>query len=171
METFVQKRFNVNQLKINNQQIPLGFTFSFAFEQLAINKGKAVQFSIGTNLRDVIGKDPVKLFQAAIDKLNLPVLVTVLVNDSTSTLIYGKYLDSDTYLSYIMGSGINIGMIENVKKFDKIVNPIKMFGYDAEQVVINTEFPVLGDDGCIDFIKCKFDLIMDKASLFPSEYT
>lgn len=149
----------------------MGFTFSFGYDQLAINKGKVTSFGIGTNLPDVIGKDPVKLFQQSLDDLGLPVQVVVIANDVTSTLVMGMYQEPLTRIGFILGSGTNIGYVEKVANFGKVVDPVKTFGFTPEVVAINTEFCVLGDDGCMDFCKNKYDFILDKNSLFPHEYT
>ncbi|OTF81851.1 Hexokinase-like protein, partial [Euroglyphus maynei] len=86
------------------ETIALGFTFSFGFEQLSISRGRCVQFGIQTNLPDALGKCPLELLQNSIDSAGLPVKVVVLANDSTTTLVYGRFVDPQTRASLILGS-------------------------------------------------------------------
>jgi hexokinase len=40
-----------------------------------------------------------------------------------------------------------------------------------EKFVVNSEFPLFGDDGCMDFAKTKYDFELDNISLTPHIYT
>lgn len=37
------------------------------------------------------------------------------------------------------------------------------------KVIINTEFGAFGEDGCIDFIRTKYDQVLDKDSTHPGK--
>ena len=41
----------------------------------------------------------------------------------------------------------------------------------SRQVMINTEWGALGDDGCLDFIKTEYDRQVDKHSINPGRQT
>ncbi|KAJ6223367.1 hypothetical protein RDWZM_001912 [Blomia tropicalis] len=169
IKSFVDKQ----NLKPNNGSsfIPLGFTFSFGFEQHAIDKGEVFQMGIATNVYDVMGKDPVELLQQEMDAIQLPVRVVALMNDATGTLIYGKYLDKNTFAGLILGSGTNIAYVEDVSRYRKISDPFKTFGKYVEKFVVNSEFPLFGDKGEMDSVKNKYDFQLDDASLTPHIYT
>jgi hexokinase len=83
----VLKRFMLrNQLNLNDEYV-LGFTFSFACEQIALNKGIFLTPSKGWTLTDLIGQDVVKKLQDILDDKQLNVKVTALINDTVGTLM------------------------------------------------------------------------------------
>ncbi|KAI2798167.1 hypothetical protein BLOT_013285 [Blomia tropicalis] len=134
-------------------------------------QGEVFQMGIATNVYDVMGKDPVELLQQEMDAIQLPVRVVALMNDATGTLIYGKYLDKNTFAGLILGSGTNIAYVEDVSRYRKISDPFKTFGKYVEKFVVNSEFPLFGDKGEMDSVKNKYDFQLDDASLTPHIYT
>lgn len=75
-----------NHLDLDREYL-LGFTFSFACEQSALNRGKFLTPSKGWVLSDLIGEDVVKILQRIIDQHKLKVKVTALINDTVGTLM------------------------------------------------------------------------------------
>ncbi|KAH7157547.1 hypothetical protein B0J13DRAFT_581666 [Dactylonectria estremocensis] len=119
----------------------LGFTFSFPVQQLAINKGLLIRWTKGFDINDAIGKDVCALLQTEIDKLELPVKVAALVNDTVGTLMARSYTStgkSRSILGAIFGTGTNGAYME---KIDNIKKPIPG-EYDAStgEMVVNTEW-------------------------------
>jgi hexokinase len=51
-------------------------------------------------------------------------------------------------IGFILGSGSNICYLERIDRIKKI-DPIATFGSDVENVIINTECGLIGDDGSI----------------------
>jgi hexokinase len=88
----VLKQFMIrNQLDINQEYV-LGFTFSFACEQIALNKGKFLTPSKGWILSDLVGQDVVEKLQKVIYQKQLKVKITALINDTVGTLMAcGKF--------------------------------------------------------------------------------
>jgi len=83
----VLKQFMMrNQLDLNQEYV-LGFTFSFACEQIALNKGKFLTPSKGWTLSDLIGEDVVERLQRVIYQKQLKVKITALINDTVGTLM------------------------------------------------------------------------------------
>lgn len=152
-------------------RVPLGFTFSFGFHQLAIDKGCIFQMGIATNLIDAVDKDPVSIFQKSLDSLNVPVKIVALANDSTTTLVYGKHLVPETTISVILGSGSNVAYVEKVSNCPTIKDPVETFGSDVKEVIINSECVLYGDNGKMDHLKTRYDFELDANSLVPSSYT
>lgn len=151
--------------------LPLGFTFSFPFEQQAINIGVLQTWTKNFDLPDVVGKDVVARLQQQIDQRGNPfnIQVVAILNDSTGTLINGSHLDSDCAIGVIMGSGHNACYLE---KIDKIVKWGKWrSAYDSvDEMLINMECGCFGDNGSIDFITNRFDRLVDQSSLFPGSF-
>jgi hexokinase len=122
----------------------LGFTFSFTCEQTSLAKGTLMHWDKGWDIPDAVGRDPCAMLQEAIDDLGLPVLVSVLANDSTGTLLMRSYTSGmrhgSTLAAVIFGTGTNAAYVEkmsHVKGLDIKADP------DAI-MVINTEW------GCFD---------------------
>jgi len=83
----VLKQFMIrNQLDINQEYV-LGFTFSFACEQVALNKGKFLTPSKGWTLSDLVGQDVVEKLQRVIYQKQLKIKITALINDTVGTLM------------------------------------------------------------------------------------
>jgi len=83
----VLKQFMIrNKLDLNLHYV-LGFTFSFACEQIALNKGKFLTPSKGWALSDLIGQDVVEKLQQIIYQKELKIKITALINDTVGTLM------------------------------------------------------------------------------------
>lgn len=129
----------------NKQELPyrLGFTFSFTCEQTSIAGGTLVHWDKGWDIPEAIGKDPCAMLQEAIDNLNLPVLVSVLANDSVGALLTRAYTLSEkgsTLGSIIFGTGTNAAYVEQLSK-------VRRLGTEAASggtMLMNTEW------GCFD---------------------
>ncbi|KAJ4194079.1 glucokinase, variant 2 [Fusarium falciforme] len=119
----------------------LGFTFSFPVKQLAINKGLLIRWTKGFDIRDAVGKDVCALLQTEIDKLQLPVKVAALVNDTVGTLMARSYTStgkSRSILGAIFGTGTNGAYME---KLDNIKKPITGdYDQSTGEMVVNTEW-------------------------------
>jgi hexokinase len=122
----------------------LGFTFSFTCEQTSLAGGTLIRWDKGWDIPEAVGQDPCVMLQEAIDKLNLPVLVTVLANDSVGTLLTRSYTagqNNSTLAAVIFGTGTNAAYVEkisNIKRFSTTKVPA------GQIMVINTEW------GCLD---------------------
>ena len=83
----ILKQFMIRNHLDLNEEFVLGFTFSFACEQFALNKGIFLAPSKGWVLSDLIGKDVVETLQNIFNERNLKVKITALVNDTVGTLM------------------------------------------------------------------------------------
>jgi len=157
---------------IKDEELPLGFTFSFPMNQHALNSATLLNWTINFDCPDAIGQDAVKLLQDAIDRIpDLKVKVTAILNDVTATLASGHAVDNNCVIGFALGSGLNISYVEQTSK---ILNwtENRPFGYEnCVEMDINTEFCALGDSGSLDLIKTKFDFELDCESLFPGKNT
>ena len=77
---------------LESKRLPFAFTFSFGYDQLALDKGIIKFGSIITDLSDVYDQDAVQLFRDAIERRSVNVDVLGIINDTTSTQVYGMYL-------------------------------------------------------------------------------
>src|SRR5690349_16276646 len=100
----------------------MGFTFSFPVQQMGINKGTLIRWTKGFDIPDAVGKDVCALLQDEIDRLQLPVKVAALVNDTVGTLMAHSYGAPGTHgavLGAIFGTGTNGAYLEKLSNLKK----------------------------------------------------
>lgn len=66
----------VKDLNLQNEILPLGFTFSFPLTQHGLTKGQLVRWTKGFNCSGVIGEDVVSLLEEAINRRKVSVRVS-----------------------------------------------------------------------------------------------
>ena len=142
--------------------IPLGFTFSFPCRQEGLNKAILTHWTKGFKCEGVEGNDIVKLLHDAIErKGDMNVNCLAVINDTVGALMSCAHDDRNCAIGLILGTGTNacyIEKLENVELWDG--------DYDEpQQVMINTEWGALGDDGGLDFIMTDYDRQVDKHSI------
>lgn len=120
----------------------LGFTFSFTCDQTSLASGTLIRWDKGWDIPEAVGKNPCVMLQEAIDKLGLPVLVTVLANDSVGTLLTRSYTaGNSTLAAVIFGTGTNAAYVERISNIKRLGTTK---GSAGQIMVINTEW------GCLD---------------------
>lgn len=146
-----------------SQTLKLGFTFSFPVEQTAIDRGKLIRWTKGFNLPDCVGRDIVEFFQKHIDRVNAPVAVVALANDTVGTLLSRAYSNdsaksgANTVIGCIFGTGTNGAYLESVSNIPKLGKSTEQ---NTKYMVINTEWGSF--DNCLDVLpKTTFDEIVD----------
>ncbi|CAF2582921.1 unnamed protein product [Rotaria sp. Silwood2] len=143
----VLKQFMIRNKLDLDQEYVLGFTFSFACEQIALNKGKFLTPSKGWTLSDLIGQDVVEKLQRIIYQKQLKVKITALINDT-------------------VGTGTNACYFEDINKIHNISDR-SVLPSEATEMIINTEWGALGEGGCLDMLITDFDREIDKMSNNP----
>jgi len=150
----------------------LGFTFSFPVNQIGINRGLLMRWTKGFDIPDAVGKDVCALLQKEIDKLNLPVRVAALVNDTVGTLMARSYTSpskTSTLLGAIFGTGTNGAYVEKLENVKKLVNDEEKEGsYDKStgEMIINTEWGSFDNELNV-LPNTPYDEALDKESVNP----
>ena len=140
------KEFIVSQ-HLTETEIKAGLTFSFACEQIAIDKGIQVTWTKGWNIPDSIGKDIVSIFHSQLEKIGVTnIKIVAFINDTVGTFANLAYEDRSCGIGIIFGTGTNGCYIERTEHFAQSKLKSK---YDNEYMVVNTEwgglyFPELG---------------------------
>ncbi|KAJ9155468.1 Phosphotransferase [Pleurostoma richardsiae] len=145
----------------------LGFTFSFPVDQKGINKGTLIRWTKGFDIPDAVGKDVCALLQEEIDKLNLPVKVAALVNDTVGTLMARSYTapgKSGAILGAIFGTGTNGAYIEKLANVKKPITG--EYDKSTGEMVINTEWGSF-DNQLNVLPNTTWDIQLDKDSVNP----
>lgn len=160
-------RIFLEDLNLLNEQLNLGFTFSFPMSQEGLAAARLVSWTKSFNCPGVEGEEVVGLLQSAIDSKNLQVKVVAILNDTTGTLVAGSYVDPNCTVGLIMGSG------HNGCYFESSDNIVRWSG-GKQWVIVDPEFGAFGDPGkggVLDFLRSEFDNKVDEASLLTGKYT
>jgi hexokinase len=145
----------------------MGFTFSFPVKQLGIDKGVLIRWTKGFDIPDAVGKDVCELFQTELDRLNLPVTVAALVNDSVGTLMARSYTspgDHKSVLGAIFGTGTNGAYIEKTANIKKEI--VGDFDDTTGEMVLNMEWGSF-DNQLNVLPKTPYDRTLDENSVNP----
>lgn len=150
---------------LTNTTIKAGLTFSFAVEQIAINKGIQVAWSKGWNIEESVGKDIVAIFHDQMKKVGIQnVEIVAFINDTVGTFANLAYDDRSCGMGLIFGTGTNGCYIEKTENFA----PSKLKSECKEEfMVVNTEW------GALDFPELKynkFDQMIDEVSVNKGEH-
>jgi hexokinase len=145
-QSHIERRASVFGPAHDEEIFSLGFTFSFPVQQSGINKGTLIRWTKGFDIHDTIGKDVCALLQREIDRLNLPVRVAALVNDTVGTLMARSYTSpgkTGTLLGAIFGTGTNGAYVEKLDKVTKLQRMGAGAGdvdNSTGEMIINTEW-------------------------------
>lgn len=152
--------------------LKLGFTFSFAFKQLALNRGTLLYWTKGFNIPDAIGQELCGLLQEELDALNVPVLVTALVNDTVGTLVARSYQSpgaTTTLVGAIFGTGTNGAYVEKLANITKMLPPQTDDGTvptPSGDMILNTEWGSFDPELSI-LPNTPYDVAVDRESVHP----
>jgi len=154
--------------EIQNQILPLGFTFSFPCEQEGLAKAKLVKWTKGFSCSGVEGQDVVQHLQAAITRRgDVRIEVCAILNDTTGCLMSSAWRDDRCRVGLILGTGTNACYLEEIADIHTIdQNEFK----GQKHMVVNTEWGAFGEKGELDFIRTKWDYNVDKFSVNPTQH-
>jgi len=147
------------------QNLELGFTFSFPVEQTAINAGNLLVWSKGFNCSNTVGKDVVEMLNQAFIRKGLNVKVTALVNDTVGTLISHAYNDPQTLVGVILGTGTNAAYVEKIENVKKWKGPIPASG----EMIINCEWGAYDEEKAM-LPLTQYDNKLDAESQNPGKH-
>lgn len=154
--------------QLMDKHLPLGFTFSFPCRQEGLDKAILTNWTKGFKCEGVEGNDIVRLLHEAIERRgDMKVNCLAVINDTVGALMSCAHSDNLCAIGLILGTGTNacyIERLENVELWDGDWD-------EPQQVIINTEWGALGDDGSMDFMKTEYDRKVDKHSINPGRQT
>jgi len=139
----------------------LGFTFSFPTVQHSLASADLATWTKGYICDGVVGEDVVKLLEKSIQRYSdMNITVSAILNDTTGCLIACAYKRHDCAIGVIIGTGTNASYVEDINNVE-LYNGHKG---SKREVVINTEWGALGNTGSLDFIRTKYDHLVDTNS-------
>ncbi|XP_014663810.1 PREDICTED: hexokinase-2-like [Priapulus caudatus] len=162
----------IREHKLENETLPLGFTFSFPCRQEGLTAARLVKWTKGFRCSGVEGEDVVRLLREAVarKRASEPAVccqqeydidVVALVNDTVGTLMAVAHRNPKCLIGLIIGTGTNacyMEQLDNVELWNEDYN-------EPKEVIINTEWGAFGDDGDLDFMLTSFDHEVDKGTL------
>lgn len=150
------------------EPLPLGFTFSYPCSQSKINSGVLQRWTKGFDIDNVEGHDVVPMLQAALEKVNVPIDVVALINDTTGTLVASMYTDPEAKMGLIFGTGCNGAYYDVVKDIPKLEGKIPSDIPQDSLMAINCEYGAF-DNELVILPRTKYDIQIDKESPRPGQ--
>ncbi|XP_044740465.1 hexokinase type 2-like isoform X2 [Chrysoperla carnea] len=149
--------------KLEDQVLPLGFTFSFPLKQQGLKKGVLERWTKGFSCDGVVGQEVVGMLETAINKAGLKIDCCAILNDTTGTLMSCAFKNPDCKVGLIVGTGTNACYVERIENAEC---------YEGDKtgvthVIINCESGAFGDDGCLEFMRNEYDETVDANSINP----
>lgn len=148
--------------------LPLGFTFSYPASQDNITEGILQRWTKGFNISGVEGKDVVPMLQDALKKLDVPVEVVALINDTTGTLVASMYTDDETKMGLIFGTGVNGAYYDNCGDIPKLEGRLCDDVSPQTPMAINCEYGSFDNEHLV-LPRTKFDIQIDAESPRPGQ--
>ncbi len=148
--------------------LPLGFTFSYPASQDKINEGILQRWTKGFDIPNVEGHDVVGLLNEQITKMNIPIEVVALINDTTGTLVASLYSDPDTKMGVIFGTGVNGAYYDVVKDIPKLEGKLASDIPGESVMAINCEYGSFDNEHVV-LPRNKYDIQIDEESPRPGQ--
>ncbi|KAL1513359.1 hypothetical protein ABEB36_002779 [Hypothenemus hampei] len=151
---------------IQDEKLPLGFTFSFPLVQKGLRSGLLVRWTKGFNIPEVIGTDVVQWLTEAITRRgDVQIDICAVLNDTTGTLMSCAWKNPECRIGLIIGTGHNGCYLETQANAELFDEPDMGSG----KVIINLEAAAFGDDGCLDDLRTDIDKQIDNDSINPGK--
>ncbi|KAL0110807.1 hypothetical protein PUN28_014037 [Cardiocondyla obscurior] len=158
----------VKDLNLQNEVLPLGFTFSFPLTQYGLTQGHLVRWTKGFDCSGVIGEDVVALLENAINKRkDVKIDVCAILNDTTGTLMSCAWKNRNCRIGLIVGTGSNACYVEKTKNVECAIP--SNYSKDKPDMLINTEWGAFGENNTLDFVTTEFDRAIDDNSINPTK--
>nr|ANA96268.1 hexokinase [Auricularia auricula-judae] len=145
-----------------DEDLNLGFTFSFPVEQTALASGKLLTWTKGFSAKNAIDQDVGKLLQDAFDRRNMHVKCVAIVNDTVGTLMTRAYTGGDCLLGAIFGTGTNGAYVEDLARIPKMANHPE--AAKGGQMVVNCEWGAFNNTRSV-LPSTPFDNKLDRESI------
>ncbi|KAH9023337.1 hexokinase [Lactarius pseudohatsudake] len=165
LKTFIETNLGEGAVK-DGEKLPLGFTFSYPCSQERIDHGELIRWTKGFGALNTEGRDVAEMFRESLKKHDVPAELTALINDTTGTLIASAYVNPNTRIAVIFGTGCNAAYMERVGDIPKLKN----LGVDDDaSMAINCEWGAFDSFEHEHLPRTKYDQVIDETSNKPGE--
>ncbi|TFK73149.1 hexokinase [Pluteus cervinus] len=169
LKTFIDQNLTESDSPLHlkpGEKLPLGFTFSYPCAQDRIDHGVLIRWTKGFGAPNMEGHDVAEIFRKSLEKYDVPVVLSALINDTTGTLIASHYVNPKTKIAVIFGTGCNAAYMEHVSNIEKI----KSLNIDSStDMAINCEWGAFDSFEHEHLPRTKYDITVDEDSNKPKE--
>ncbi|RLV89821.1 N-acetylglucosamine kinase 1 [Spathaspora sp. JA1] len=139
--------------------VKTGITWSFPLETTDYNHGKIVHVSKGYTIHpDIFGKDLKVILESVLqDEFNIEIDIRIIFNDSLAVYAAGAFIDKNTKLALVLGTGLNICC--SLNSSDKINQAKVLDGH--KRILYNTELSLFGQNLVTPDFVTKYDAHID----------
>lgn len=172
------------ELDANGKRHQLAFTFSFPVTQDAIDHGVLQRWTKGFDVSGVEGHNVIEQFKAAFKRkvggnypifggilfsTNIPkdiaVDIPVVINDTTGTLLASIYVNKDTDVGSIIGTGCNSAYMEDCSCIQKLSSKDRL---SDSLMAINCEYGAFDNEHVV-LPRTHYDIVVDEESPRPGQ--
>ncbi|KAK9449628.1 hexokinase-domain-containing protein [Limtongia smithiae] len=164
LQSFIKEHHHVDGAA--PKQLALGFTFSYPCTQTAIDNGTLQRWTKGFDIDGVEGHNVQPMLEAALEKKSVPIKVTALINDTTGTMVASNYVDPETQIGVIFGTGCNAAYFETVGNIPKLKGLVDL--PDDTPMAINCEWGAFDNEHVI-LPRTPYDIQIDNDSPRPNQ--
>ena len=151
-----------------SQPLSMGLSWSFPVEQTAVNTGLVIHMGKGfRGSNGTVGHELGGLIADACRRRHLHVHMDAIVNDGAATLLSRAYVNPQTRMSLILGTGTNVAVhfpVDAIGRAKFGVRPSAWFDI-AQNVVVNSELSMFGGAGVLP--RTRWDDCLNRAHLRP----
>lgn len=160
----------VKKLNLHMEELPLAFSIAFPTRQYGLHMAELVSWGKNFNLPDVVGRNVVELLQQAVERRDdIKISTYALMNDTTAVLMSCAFKNPFCKIAVIVDNGCNACYLEQVKYITTFRDTKTI--PTIPNMIINTEWAFFGDNGSLEFIRTKWDRIIDVTSATKAERT
>ncbi|KAI3623365.1 HXK2 [Malassezia furfur] len=165
VKDFVEKHYGSCAL---DEHLSLGFTFSYPIVQNAIDHGELIRWTKGFGNPNTEGHDCAAMLRESLKRHDVPVKLSSIINDTTGTLIASNYVEPDTKIACIFGTGCNAAYMEHIREIPKIAH---LHLPEDEDMAINCEYGAFDsfEHKHLHDVRTKYDEYIDLHSNKPHE--
>ncbi|KAI8879971.1 hypothetical protein K501DRAFT_255874 [Backusella circina FSU 941] len=145
--------------------LSLGLCISFPLVQTALNHASILRSTKDFVLTEYENKNVVDLFQAAVEKRGLSVIVKAASNGAASCLLAHSYRSLDTLLACTVSTGTNSAYWEKLDAIEKL--PDLKPQDDNDEMILNTEWGSFGDTNADTIPHTFYDVRVNRQSVNP----
>lgn len=107
----------VNENNIRDENLSMGFTFSFPMTQHSLASADLLVWTKSFNIPSMVRQDVVKILQDSLERRGLSnIEVLCILNDTTGTLVQGASMDKRAKIGVILGTGSNAAYLERADR-------------------------------------------------------
>jgi len=162
VDAFLTDRAGPGLAEDDDDELYLGFTFSFPVAQTALARGTLLTWTKGFSAKNAVGADVGQLLQDAFDRKFMHVKCVALVNDTVGTLLTRAYTGGSCLLGAIFGTGTNGAYVEDAERIPKLAPGPD--GQKKGKMVVNCEWGAFNNTRTV-LPSTPFDNKLDRESI------